>query len=127
MGQPGIRNGVASEGTLLDVLAALGGGSTPSSATTKPAAPTGSSVGVNLAVTGTAAQFTSTATTTNLAVFTALAANTTAVYIGRGNGVTTSTGIELNPGDSITLPCANISEYWVIASGAGPAVRALPL
>lgn len=92
----------------------------------KTSLPTGTHIGGNINPNGSSVQFASQATTIGLATFTALLANTAAVYIGRATGVTTSTGIELNPGDSITLPCANTNEYWAIST-ASQNVRALAL
>lgn len=78
--------------------------------------PSGSHVGVDAAPNGSAVQFSSVTTTTGWAEFSALIANTAPVYIGRGAGVTASTGLELLPGDSRKLPCANLNEYYVFAA-----------
>ena len=58
------------------------------------------------------------ATTLGYALFCAPAANTKPVYMARATGVTTATGIEINPGDVIPLPCANTNEWWGITGTA---------
>lgn len=71
------------------------------------------------AVTGTAAAL-ATNTTKEVCVK-ALLANTINVYVGP-TGVTTSTGLELGPGDSYCTRVTNTNALFVIASGAGPSV-----
>ena len=53
---------------------------------------------------------------TNGIVIEALIANAAVVYIG-GSGVTTSTGFQLSPGQSLTLTC-NLNTIYVIGSNA---------
>ena len=90
----------------------------------KTSLPTSTHIGTNANPNGSAVQFGSQATTIGIATFAALSTNTAEVFIGRGSGVTTSTGIPIAPGQSVTLPCANINEYYVI-SAASQNVRAL--
>lgn len=48
-------------------------------------------------------------------------ANTAPVYLARANTLTTATGIELLPGDSIPLPCDNANE-WSARTGTATQV-----
>lgn len=70
-------------------------------------------------VTGTATAL-ATNTTKEVCVK-ALLANTLNVYVGP-SGVTTSTGLELGPGDSYCTRVTNTNALFVISSGAGPSV-----
>lgn len=84
--------------------------------------------GQNLALADTNAHaFASAKTSINLAVFSAPLANTKPVYLGRASTVTTSTGIELQPGDSATLPCRDVSEWYAITGTATQNVHAVAL
>ncbi len=58
------------------------------------------------------------ATSLGYATFSAPLANTAPIYLGRATGVTTSTGIELLPGQSKDLPCANTNEWWAVTGTA---------
>lgn len=71
------------------------------------------------AVNGTAAALAS--NTTKEVCVKAFLANTVNVYVGP-SGVTTSTGLELGPGDSYCTRVTNSNALFVIASGAGPSV-----
>lgn len=71
------------------------------------------------AVTGTAAALAT--NTVKQVCVKALLANTINVYVGP-SGVTTSTGLELGPGDSYCTEVSNTNVLYVIASGAGPSV-----
>jgi hypothetical protein len=84
----------------------------------KTAAPTSTHAGANVATSSTAAALTSQATTLGYIVVTALLANSAAIFLARGAGVTTGTGLELNPGDSINLACANANEWFAISAAA---------
>lgn len=85
----------------------------------KSSASTSTHVGTDANSTGAAVQFASQPTTIGLAVFSALGANgSVPVYLGRGEDVTASTGIELASGNSITLPCDNIDEWWVFSASS---------
>jgi hypothetical protein len=93
----------------------------------KPPLPTGTHAGADLTVGVSSAAFASQATTIGVAIFAAPIANTVAIYLARATGVTTGTGIELLPGDSIPLPCANTNEYFAISGTASQHCRALAL
>jgi hypothetical protein len=71
------------------------------------------------AVTATAAALPS--STTRSVCVKAVVANSINVYLGPST-VTTSTGMELAPGDVICLPLANPSAIYVIASTTGASV-----
>lgn len=47
-----------------------------------------------------------------------MAANTGKIYIGRSNGVLTTTGYELSPGQSITVSVVDASTLWAISDTA---------
>ncbi|MGK3961309.1 hypothetical protein WMF01_12080 [Sorangium sp. So ce1667] len=51
-------------------------------------------------------------------------ANTAAVYVG-GTGVTTLTGIELLPGDAVTIPTASAASIFAVSGTAGQKLRLL--
>jgi len=56
----------------------------------------------------------------------ALSTNTVSVYIG-ATGVTTSTGIELLPGESVSLDVTDLSSVFVISGTASQVVRYISL
>jgi hypothetical protein len=116
----------ANQATGNATLATISATQTDGSQKVKTSLPTSTHIGTNANPNNTAVQFGSQATTIGLAIFAALPANTVDCYIGRGSGVTASTGIPLAPGETITLPCANISEYYVFAASSQN-VRALAL
>lgn len=114
-----------SSNTKLDTLHTDLAALTDGTQRVKTALPTGAHIGTPLTVGTSSAQFGSQATTIGYAIFSAPVANTATIYLGRATGVTTSTGIELAPGDSILLPCANINEIWAISGTASQNCRAL--
>lgn len=90
----------------------------------------GNDPGQNLALASTAAAaFASSNATVNLVIVNAPIANTLPVYVGLSSSVTTSTGIELNPGDSVTLPVNNASRIYCVTAYVATTqnVRALAL
>lgn len=97
-------------------LASLVTAQTDGTQKVKTSLPTGTHGGADLATGASSAAFASQATTIGYIFVTALLANTAAVYLARNTSVTTSTGIELNPGDSIPLPCANANEWFAISA-----------
>src|SRR5581483_4270209 len=61
-------------------------------------------------------------------IFSAPLANTAAVYIARATSMTTSTGIELQPGDSTPLlPAADVAEYFARTGTSTQHVHALAI
>lgn len=90
----------------------------------------GNDIGQNLALASTAsAAFAAASATINLVIVSAPLANTLPVYVGLGSGVTTSTGIELQPGDSVPIPVANASRIYCVTAYVATTqnVRALAL
>ncbi len=83
-------------------------------------------VPLSLSVT-TILQFAASPCPVNLAVVSAPLANTAACYVGFHQALTTSNGIELQPGDSVTLPVANLNQIYAITGTATQNLRALPL
>lgn len=80
------------------------------------------------AVTASAVQLNS-GTATNFqngVKLTCLSSSTVSAFIGK-SGVTTSTGDELPPGQSVILPIADISSVYVIATGTGATLSWLGL
>jgi hypothetical protein len=71
------------------------------------------------AVTGTAAALASHAARSVCIV--ALLANTIPVYVG-ASGVTTSTGMQLSPGQGVCQPVSNVNLVYVVASTTGASV-----
>ncbi len=65
-------------------------------------------------VSGSATAAASQATTNGYAWFSAPAANTVPIYLGKSSAVTTGLGIEFYPGDKLLLACANTSEWFAI-------------
>lgn len=51
----------------------------------------------------------------------ALSTNTVSVFIG-GSGVSTSTGIELQPGASVSAAISNVNKLFVICASGSPVV-----
>ncbi|KYG11398.1 hypothetical protein BE21_57450 [Sorangium cellulosum] len=76
--------------------------------------------------TGTATAIGATTSATRSILVQAPLANTIAVYVG-GSGVTTSTGIELLPGDAVTLATTNAASVYGIAASTGQKLRILVL
>ncbi len=74
--------------------------------------------GHDIATGVSATQGGSQATTNGYAWFSTPLANTAAIYLGKGSGVTTGIGIELQPDRAIRLACANTSEWWTISGSA---------
>jgi hypothetical protein len=108
---------------MVDATATVSGGATAANQTSgaqrvKTSAPTSTHAGANVATSSSAAALTSQATTIGYIIVTALLANTAPIFLARGAGVTTGTGIELNPGDSIPLPCENANEWYAISAAA---------
>jgi hypothetical protein len=122
-GQPN-KLRLTSDGALVvSATATVTGGATAANQTSgaqrvKTSAPSGAHAGANVATSSTAGALTSQATTIGYIIVTALLANTAAIFLARGAGVTTGTGIELNPGDSIPLPCENANEWFAISAAA---------
>ncbi len=50
-------------------------------------------------------------------------ANTKPVYVGHGSGVTTTTGVEYQPGDRDYFPVANTSQLWFVTGTATQTVQ----
>lgn len=73
-----------------------------------------------VAVTASAATIGSSTTTSNVCVK-ALVGNTINVYLG-ASGVTTATGFELAPGDTLCQPVNNLNLIYVIASTTGASI-----
>jgi len=109
-------SGIATDPATQTTLAAISTAQTDGTQKVKTSLPSGTHVGVDAAPNGAAVQFSSVVTTIGWADFSALIANTAPIYIGRGAGVTASTGLEILPGASRRLPCANLNEYYVFAA-----------
>lgn len=54
-------------------------------------------------------------------------ANTKPVYVAFATGVTTSTGVELNPGDREFFPVSNANKLWAITGTATQHAHALAI
>ena len=73
-----------------------------------------------LAVTGSAQQVSSTATSFSGGVkLTNLSSSSVSIFLGNSSSVTTSTGDELPVGQSVILPLGDLSSVYLIASGTG--------
>lgn len=73
------------------------------------------------AVTGSAAAISTTVSCKTLTIH-ALSTNAISVFVG-SSGVSTSTGYELAPGDSVTIPINNLDLVYTIASTTGASVQ----
>lgn len=76
----------------------------------------------NAVVGTTASQMTATSTTVRKVYLKAPSTNTGIVYVGAA-GVTTTTGYELQAGQSVELEISNLNLIYVIASAAAQAIR----
>jgi len=103
---------------VLNVQGVSGGTTIPVTATPAVA---GTIYNGQKAVTASAATIATTQAITQGVTVEALSTNTISVFVG-ASGVTTSTGIELPAGSSITLPVSNVNLVYVIASTTGATV-----
>lgn len=71
-------------------------------------------------VTGTATALPSGALTVGV-IFEALSTNTVSIFVG-GSGVTTSTGIELQPGGALSAAVSNTNLLYVICASGSPVI-----
>ena len=82
--------------------------------------PTGYSQGVSgqQAVTASAAQLNGASTLVGASylLLKSIKANTTTIYVGFSNAVTTSTGYALDPGDIVQVPISMVNSLWIVGT-----------